>query len=76
MGIFEECLEAYPSAVPGAKVDSIIASLSKEDAESLRQALSNKDISSSRIADVLARRGHKIGRDAIRGWRKREGITL
>lgn len=76
MGIFEECLESYQGVVPGAKVDSILSALEKEDSESLRQALGNKDISPSRIADVLARRGHKVGRDAIKAWRKREGVNL
>lgn len=75
MGIFEECLEAYQGVLPGAKVDSILESLDKDDAESLRQALLHKDITSSRISDILGKRGHKVGRDAIRAWRKREGVN-
>lgn len=75
MGIFEECLEARPFAVPGAKVDAVLASLNKEDAESLRQALLHKEIGTKRISEILKKRGYSVGRETIRAWRHREGIN-
>jgi hypothetical protein len=74
MGIFEECIAPGKVVIAGAKLDSIIESLDKEDKDSLLTALRDTRISSSRISEVLIKRGHNAGRDAVRSWRKREGI--
>lgn len=70
VGIFEECLNSQTKAA-GAKVDEILAQLSKEDSKSLLAALSDKSISANRISDVLRKRGITVGRDSIRSWRER-----
>ena len=75
MGILEECLAGIKVNVPGGKVDEILASLPKEDAKSLLAALKEKSISTNRIIDVLRQREIKIGKESIRAWRKREGIS-
>jgi hypothetical protein len=75
MGILEECLAGIKVNVPGGKVDEILASLPKEDAKSLLAALKEKSISGNRIVDVLRQRGIKIGKESVRAWRKREGIS-
>lgn len=75
MGILEECLAGIKVNVPGGKVDEILASLPKEDSKSLLAALKEKSISGNRIVDVLHQRGIKIGKESVRAWRKREGIS-
>lgn len=75
MGIFEECLASGKTSLPGSKLDLVIESLSKSDKESLLSALREPQISAPRISEVLRKRGHNIGRDVVRSWRKREGIS-
>lgn len=70
MGIFEECAE--PPRTPqykGAKIDSILESMSPKDRESLIAALMEESIPGERISNVLAKRGISVGRQAIKFWR-------
>lgn len=70
MGIFEECTQPQESRqYRGAKVDSILASLSKQDKESLVEALMEESIPSERISRVLSKRGIVVGKHAINYWR-------
>jgi hypothetical protein len=70
MGIFEECVEPQQSRqYKGAKIDAILASLTKQDKESLIEALMEESISPERISNVLAKRGIVAGKHAIKYWR-------
>jgi hypothetical protein len=70
MGIFEECVTPQNTRqYRGAKVDSILASLSKQDRESLIEALKEESISPERISSVLSARGIIVGKHAIKYWR-------
>ncbi len=69
MGIFEECVTPQNARYKGAKVDSILASLSKQDRESLIEALKEESISAEKISLVLTRRGIAVGKHAIKYWR-------
>lgn len=69
MGIFEECAAKSGKQYRGAKVDAILASLSKQDKESLLAALTEESISSEKISNVLSKRGILVGKHAINYWR-------
>jgi len=58
------------------KVDNLLISLNKKDADSLRKALLDPDISTRSINRVLE--GNKIdcGCWAINAWRKANNVTL
>lgn len=69
MGIFEECTSSQTKQYRGAKVDSILSALNKQDRESLLAALMEPSISPDRIANVLSGRGIAVGKHAIKYWR-------
>lgn len=70
MGIFDECVQPKVDGQSrGGKVDAVLNSLSKEDKESLLQALREESIPALRISNVLAKRNIQLGKTAITMWR-------
>lgn len=51
------------------KVDTLLASLKKEEKQSLIDALNDLQISSRVLSKVLKNHGHIIGRAAVDKWR-------
>lgn len=68
MGIFEECLQPTRQE-KGYKVDEVLSKLSKEDCQSLTNALNETSISAARIAKILQKRGFDVGEKSVMSWR-------
>jgi len=57
------------------KIDNLLASLKKEEKQSLIDAMNDLEISSRVISKVLNNHGHNIGRAAVDKWRH-ENVPL
>ena len=75
MDIYEECKqEAIKSSTN--KVEVLLETLNKKDAESLKKALLDPAISTRTIARVLESNKIECGVWAINKWRRHKGIAL
>jgi hypothetical protein len=63
-----QILDAQHSLSIG-KVERLLLSLSKEDADALRSSLQDLKISTRTIEKVLRKNGHAVGRGSIDNWR-------
>lgn len=75
MDFYKDCKEEV-SRTNSLKVDNLLASLSKSDADNLKKALLDKEIPSRAIQRVLLKNKIKCGAWAINQWRKENGIVL
>lgn len=65
-----QILDAQHSLSIG-KVERLLLSLSKEDANALRSSLMDLKISTRTIEKVLKKNGHAVGRGSIDNWRNK-----
>jgi len=75
MDFYEEC-KSDTKQHKSLKVDNLLASLNKKDAESLKKALLDPDVPTRAIERVLLNNKIECGCWAINQWRKTNGITL
>ena len=75
MDFYEEC-KSETKQQKSLKVDNLLASLSKKDAESLKKALLDPDVPTRAIERVLHNNKIDCGCWAINQWRKNHGIAL
>ena len=75
MDIYEQC-KSDPKQHLLSKVDVVLKTLDKKDAESLRKALLDPSISTRTIERVLGDNNVGCGVWAINKWRKTNGVKL
>ena len=75
MNIYEQC-KSDSSKNEMCKVDVVLKSLSKQDAESLKKALLDSTISTRTIERVLESNNVRCGSWAINKWRKMNNVKL
>lgn len=75
MDFYEEC-KSETNQHQSLKVDNLLASLNKKDAESLKKALLDPDVPTRAIERVLRKNKIECGCWAINQWRRTNGITL
>lgn len=75
MDFYEEC-KSETKQNQSLKVDNLLASLNKKDAESLKKALLDPDVPTRAIERVLHKNKIDCGCWAINQWRKANGIIL
>lgn len=75
MDFYEEC-KSDTKQRQTLKVDNLLKSLNKKDAESLRKALLDQDVPTRSIERVLRSNKIECGAWAINTWRKANNIKL
>lgn len=75
MGIYEQC-KSDTNQTQMSKVDVVLQSLGKQDAESLKKALLDESIPTRSIQRVLKSNKINCGLWAINQWRQANGIKL
>ena len=75
MDIYEQC-KSDTKQHPVSKVDVVLESLDKKDAESLKKAFLDPSISTRTIERVLENNNVSCGLWAINRWRKTNNVKL